>query len=337
MYLGFYGLREKPFNPTPDPKFLFLTPGHREALAQLVYGVRERKGFIALTGEVGTGKTTLVRALLQRLDQTTAIAYLSNAVLDFDGLLEYLLQDLGIAKGQSSRAQRLVALNEFLVERQRAGQSTLLIVDEAQNLAPKTLEEVRLLSNFETPREKLLQILLVGQPELGTKLRLPELQQLKQRIGLRCTVPRLTPGEVHHYIRTRLRIAGTPDLAIFSERAVRAIGEYANGIPRLVNVLCDHCLVLGYAGQTRRIDRDLVAQAIQYLEEGIPHGRSRAPRPSRPGWVAARRWFVAGVAGAALGTVLGLSGGPQTLVDASSGIASSVDRLIEAVRERVAR
>ena len=150
-------------------------------------------------------------------------------------------------------------------------------------------------------------------------------------------LPRLTPDEVHHYIRTRLRIAGAPDLTIFSERAVRAIGEYANGVPRLVNVLCDHCLVLGYAGQTRRIERDLVVQAIEYLEEGIPHGRSRALRPSRPGWVAARRWLAAGVAGAALGTVLGLSGGTQTLVDASSGLASSMDRWFEVIRELVAR
>jgi hypothetical protein len=194
-----------------------------------------------------------------------------------------------------------------------------------------------LLSNFETPREKLLQILLVGQPELAAKLRLPELQQLKQRIGLRCVVPRLTPTEVQQYIRTRLRIAGARDLTIFSERATARIGEYANGIPRIVNVLCDHCLVLGYAGQTRRVERDVVNQAIKYLEEGIAPGRSRASWSSRRRWVSARRWLVAGVAGTILGTVLGLAGGAHSVLSVSSEIAASVDRWVDVVWNRVGR
>src|SRR6266498_847410 len=155
MYLNFYMLDEKPFNATPDPKFLFLTPAHREALAQLVYGVRENKGFIVLSGEVGTGKTTLLHTLLQRLDRDTAVALVFNSSLPFDGLLEYMLADFGISEIGESRARCLVALNNFLIERRRAGQNTVLILDEAQNLAPETLEQIRLLSNFETPSAKL--------------------------------------------------------------------------------------------------------------------------------------------------------------------------------------
>ncbi len=268
MYLSFYGLDEHPFNATPDPRFLFLTPSHREALAQLMYGVQENKGFIVLTGEVGTGKTTLLQTLLKRLDATTAIAYIYNSTLPFEELLEYMLADFGIAKPGESRAQRLFALNNFLIERRRAGQNTVLLIDEAQNLDAPTLEQVRMLSNFESTTEKLLQILLVGQPELKVKLDLPELRQLKQRIGLRCRISPLTATETRDYIRTRLRIAGARHAQIFTEAAVQRITEYAGGIPRVINILCDHCLLVGYADQVREIDRDIVERGIQYLEDG---------------------------------------------------------------------
>ena len=268
MYLTFYGLAEKPFNATPNPKFLHMTPGHREALAQLLYGTQERKGFIVLTGNVGTGKTTLLHALCQRLNGQSAVSFVVNSTLPFDGLLEYVLEDLGIAKTGESRAQRLIALNHFLIERERAGQNTVLIIDEAQNLDVATLEQIRLLSNFETPRSKLLQILLVGQPELKARLNLPELRQLKQRVGLRCQIPPLTLEETRAYIRTRLRIAGARDLGLFADPAVDRISAYAGGIPRLINTVCDHCLLFGYADQKRRIDRHIVDQAIEYLEEG---------------------------------------------------------------------
>ena len=291
MYLRFFGLNEKPFSTTPDPKFLYLTPGHREALAQLVYGVHENTGFIVLTGEVGTGKTTLLQTLMQRLDGTTAVAFVFNPMLPFGELLEYMLEDFGVAKAGDSEARRLIALNNFLIERRRVGQRAVLILDEAQNLKVPTLEQIRLLSNFETPTDKLLQILLVGQPELQAKLRLPELRQLRQRIGLRCSIPGLMPTETREYIRTRLRVAGARDLGLFTDRAIQRISDYAGGIPRVVNIVCDHCLVIGYGDQTRRIDADIVERAVEYLEEGTPaRSRGTRARGARRGPAGAWTW-----------------------------------------------
>jgi general secretion pathway protein A len=314
MYLTFYGLMEKPFNATPDPKFLYMSHGHREALAQLLYGTEERKGFIVLTGGVGTGKTTLLHALRQRLNGRSAIAFVVNPSLTFDELLEYVLEDLGIAKGGDSRAQRLIALNTFLIERERAGQNTILIIDEAQTLDIATLEQIRLLSNFETPTSKLLQILLVGQPELKTRLASPELQQLKQRVGVRCQIPPFTLEETRSYIRTRLRIAGARDLSLFADSAVDRISAYSGGIPRVINILSDHSLLFGYADQNRRIDRQVVNRAIEYLDGG-----TRAPRRLRDSrGTTARlvvRWSL-GVVAMALASGVGalaLASNPATL------------------------
>jgi general secretion pathway protein A len=278
MYLEFYGLREAPFSPTPNPRFLFQSGRHREALAQLIYGVRERKGFIVLSGEVGTGKTTLLRTLFERLDPAVhRVAYVHNSALPTDGLFEYMLQDWGVKSIATTRAQRLFELNDFLTEQHRQGLIPVLIVDEAQNLEIDTLEAIRLLSNFETTREKLMQILLVGQPELRDKLNMPELRQLKQRVGLRCYIGPLSPEETRLYIRHRLKVAGATDASIFSDAAVQKIAEYSRGIPRVINILCDHCLVSGYAESKRRIDAKVVEEAIEYLEEG-----------ERPRWRRAR-------------------------------------------------
>ena len=268
MYLAFYGLREAPFGPTPDPKFLFQSARHREALAQLIYGVRERKGFIVLTGEIGTGKTTLLRTLLERLDDSTPVAYVHNSALSIEGLLEYVLHDWGMKSTATSHAQRLVELNEFLIAQHRRGLSPVLVIDEAQNLSLETLEAVRMLSNFETSGQKLMQILLVGQLELRDKLNAPELRQLKQRIGLRCHIAPLSPEETRLYVRHRLRIAGTADAGIFTDGAVQRIAEYSGGTPRVINIVCDHCLLSGYADSKRRIDPAAVAEAVAYLEEG---------------------------------------------------------------------
>jgi general secretion pathway protein A len=292
MYLKFYGLREAPFAPTPDPKFLFQSARHREALAQLIYGVRERKGFIVLTGEIGTGKTTLLRTLLERLDSRMHIAYVHNSALEIEGLLEYILADWGVKSLAQSHAQRLVELNEFLIGQHRQNLSPVLVIDEAQNLSVPTLEAVRLLSNFETTDAKLMQILLVGQPELRDKLNVPELRQLKQRIGLRCHIAPLSPEETRLYIRHRLRVAGTADAGIFTDRAIQKIAEYSQGTPRVINIVCDHCLLTGYADSKKRIDGDIVAEAIEYLEDGERREwkRSRAIRlvPSRAAVWAAR-------------------------------------------------
>src|ERR671936_1511221 len=268
MYLSFYGLREAPFAPTPDPKFLFQSARHREALAQLIYGVRERKGFIVLTGEIGTGKTTLLRTLLERLDPTTPVAYVHNSALGIEGLLEYILQDWGVKSTASTHAQRLFELNEFLIDQHRKGGSPVLVIDEAQNLSVETLEAVRLLSNFETTRQKLMQILLVAQPELREKLNAPELRQLKQRVALRCHIGPLSPEETRLYIRHRLRVAGATDTGLFTDGAVQKITEYSGGVPRLVNIVCDHCLLSGYADSKRRIDAAVVDETIEYLEDG---------------------------------------------------------------------
>jgi general secretion pathway protein A len=334
MYLEFYGLKEKPFNATPDPKFLFLTPGHREALAQLVYGVQEHKGFLVLSGEVGTGKTTLLQALLQKLDSNTSVAFVFNSTLPFDDLLEYALEDFGIGKAEASRVQRLVALNNYLIERRRAGQNTVLILDEAQNLSAETLEQVRLLSNFETPTDKLLQILLVGQPELKDKLQLPQLRQLKQRIGLRCAIPPMTSVETRDYIRTRLRIAGARDLNLFEDAAVRRIAEYAGGIPRVVNIVCDHALLIGYADQTRRVGRVVIERAVRYLEQGEMPSRQLRPLAL---------WRHALPAGWATGTVvastIGILGvavmAPVSWADLWTSVAHSLVDLARLARQLV--
>ena len=279
--LAFFGLAKEPFSPTPDPAFLFLSPTHDEALAQLVYTVTERKAFMLLTGEIGTGKTTLLRALMERVGEHTAMAFVTHSALSFEGIVECIMNGFGIAKPGQSLAQQLLALQGFLADGARAGQNAVIILDEAQNLSPETLEQVRLLSNLETASEKLLQIVLAGQPEVMATLRLPSLRQFEQRIALRCTVSPLSPAETRDYIHARLRMAGAAATNTFTDDAIERIARSTRGVPRLINNLCDHCLVIGYANQIRRIDKKLADEAIRYFRRPSGGRRSRVPRLPR--------------------------------------------------------
>jgi general secretion pathway protein A len=251
---------------TPDPAFLVLGDTHREGLATLVYAVRSRKGFVLLTGEVGTGKTTLLHALLAQLDRETAAAFIFNPRLDPLDFFAMVFDELGIAEKCSTKAEFLLALNRFLIERLERDLPTLLIVDEAQNLSPEMLEEIRLLSNLETPRSKLLQIMLVGQPELADMLARPELRQLRQRIVLRHRLRPFTEEEMHQYVEERLRLAGYTGKALFKNAALRELFRVTGGVPRLINVVCDGALLLGYGRDQATLDADAIEEVARDLE-----------------------------------------------------------------------
>lgn len=267
MYKSFYGLKENPFNVNPDPRFLYLTKQIEEALTGLMYGIQTRKGFITLTGEVGTGKTTLVNRLLDWLHhRQTRTAFLFNSRMNSSQLFDFILAEFDIPCESKSKSQQLLKLNHWLLERYRAGETVVLIVDEAQNLTFPVLEEIRLLTNLETSTEKLLQIVLSGQPELEEKLRLPQLRQLRQRIMLRCHTSPLTAEQTYEYIRERLRIAGADGTPVFSEKAVEAVHLYSMGIPRVVNLLCEHSLVNAFVDQQRPIGPKIVEDVAREFQ-----------------------------------------------------------------------
>ena len=265
MYRSYYGLLRSPFEMTPDPAFLYLGEAHREGLATLVYGVRARKGFVLLTGEVGTGKTTLLHALLSQLDADTTAAFLFNPRLEPLDFFRVLFDEYGIEERCTTKAEYLLALNRFLIERLEKGRPTLLIVDEAQNLSKEMLEEIRLLSNLETPTSKLIQIMLVGQPELSEMLALPDLRQLRQRIVLRHHLQPFDETEAVAYIEERLRLAGYTGRAIFDRGALREIFRVTGGIPRLLNIVCDSALLLGFSRELPVIGRAQVSEVAQDL------------------------------------------------------------------------
>jgi|APFre7841882590_1041340.scaffolds.fasta_scaffold01745_4 general secretion pathway protein A len=266
MYTKFYGLIEKPFEITPDPRFLYLSENHKEALAYLTYAVRERKGFTVITGEVGTGKTTLVQTLLSRLDGNTRTAYLFNPKLGSTDFLHYICEDLGIKGQKRSKGQYLASLHNFLMSCYARNENVVLIIDEAHTLDPKLLEEVRLLTNLETPKSKLLQVVLMGQPELNEILNCPQFRQLKQRISLRYHMQPLNKEETREYIKKRMRMAGTVDPDIFTPKAVKVIYKYSKGIPRLINIVCDNALLAGYAADQKVIGKSIVREVINHLE-----------------------------------------------------------------------
>ncbi|MBW2691625.1 MAG: AAA family ATPase [Deltaproteobacteria bacterium] len=265
MYTQFYGLNEKPFSLTPDPRFLFLSESHREALAHLLYGIEQGEGFIAITGEVGTGKTTLCRALLQRLGPKTEVAYVFNPIMSGEDLLRAVSIEFGLITEGYSRADLNDQLNQFLLESSREGRRALLIVDESQNLDPATLEEIRLLSNLETSSSKLIQIVLFGQPELDEMLDSRGLRQLRQRITVRWSLSPLNAAETRDYVRHRLKIAAGKECNLFTDKALREIQRRAHGIPRLINVLCDRAMLVGYASGTPTMGPDSINRAAREI------------------------------------------------------------------------
>jgi type II secretory pathway predicted ATPase ExeA len=269
MYKEFYGLRANPFNVNPDPRYLFLTRHTEEALACLTYGIQSRKGFVLLTGEVGTGKTTLINKLLEWLRlQQVATAFVFNSRLNTTQFLDYMMADFGIPCDSKAKSQVLLRLYNWLLDRYRAGETAVLIVDEAQNLTEEVLEEIRMLTNLETFTEKLLQIVLVGQPELEQKLKQPQLRQLRQRLTLRAKTHPLSLEETKAYIEQRLRIAGASDRKIFDEDALVEIHRSANGIPRVINLLCEHCLVSAFVDQQERVGKPVVETVARDFDLG---------------------------------------------------------------------
>ncbi len=275
MYKQFFGLTRNPFEISPDPFFYHPTPRHNEALANLHYGVGRRKGFIVITGEVGTGKTLLVRCLLSELRKNNvAFGYVFNPLLPVVEFFQYIMADLGLPYAGRTKTEMLLDLNRFLIQRHARGLITALVVDEAQALRNELLEEIRLLTNLETSQQKLLQIVLMGQPELEIVLDSPELRQLKQRVALRCQLQPLDAPQTHAYILSRLERAGAAkEPPIFSEEALDKIHEYSRGIPRIINNLCENSMVNAFSSEQRPVTAEIITEVatdFRLISPGLP-------------------------------------------------------------------
>ncbi|MFH1594100.1 MAG: AAA family ATPase [Candidatus Omnitrophota bacterium] len=271
MYEKFYGLSDKPFNLTPDSQFFFASQKHEEALNRLLLSISERSGFAVITGEIGSGKTTICRTLLNKLDPTTKVALVLNTHLGKKELLTTILEDLGIEYASGSKTHIIRALNNYLIEQVSNDINVVLIIDEAQNLTPSVLEEVRMLSNLETEKEKLIQIILIGQPELRKKLATPSLEQFSQRIVLFYHLEALDRSETEDYIKHRLRKAGNAQAALFSDKAIDEIFSYSGGIPRLINLACHNALISGLVCEARNIDDKIARESMQELMHRTTH------------------------------------------------------------------
>ncbi len=268
MYCKFFGLKERPFNVTSDPAFFFLSNKHKEALAHLHYGVSQRKGIILLTGEIGTGKTTLCRFFLNELGKNVKTAFILNPRFSETQLLESIVADFGIRSANKGKLELIRGLNTFLLKESGKGNNVVLIIDEAQNLKPELLEQVRLLSNLETEKEKLLQIILVGQPELNERLSLYGLRQLRQRIMVKYHILPLEGQEIDEYIQHRLKTAGAPEDGIkFDKEAIKIISDFSSGMPRLINMVCDRALLSGFAEERTNIDQNIINHCLDELND----------------------------------------------------------------------
>ena len=318
MYEAFYGFNEKPFNLTPDPRFLYLSAKHEEALAHLLYGIQNRSGFVMVSGEIGTGKTTICRSLLKKLDSDTEVAYIFNPKLSPEELLRTINEDFGIATEATTVRGLIDELNTYLLKQTADGKNCVIIIDEAQNLGTETLEQVRLLSNLETDTEKLLQIVLIGQPELPEKLELPELRQLNQRITARYHLNTLNKSETLHYIAFRLQVAGGRKRVRFTRGAVRRIYKISRGTPRIINAICDRALLIGYTKETREITPPIIRQAAREVR-GDTRNRDLRFRLKR----LAPASVVVAVGGVLLAVVLLLTSGPLPSISDAGGFAQS--------------
>jgi type II secretory pathway predicted ATPase ExeA len=265
MYTSYFGFREIPFSVTPDPRLFYTNQLYQEALAALLYGIKNKKGFIVITGDVGTGKTTLLRKLIRNLEATEHCVLIFNTHLSFLELLQLILHDLQLTNKGKNKLAMLQELNQYLIEQHKKGHTVTLLIDEAQNLADETLEGLRLLSNLETDKEKFLQIVLMGQPELDIKLNQPSLRQLKQRVAVRCSLNPLAKKEVVDYIRHRMQLAGYDGPEIFSNDAIQAIGHYSRGTPRLINIICDNALLTAYATSQKTVSANTISEVARDL------------------------------------------------------------------------
>lgn len=290
MYCEYFGFAKRPFELTPDPSFLYLGEAHREGLATLVYGVQSGKGFVLITGEVGTGKTTLLHALLGQLDSSTSCAFIFNPRLEPLDFFHVLFEELEIGSPCRTKAEYLLALNKFLIERLEKNEPVLLIVDEAQNLSAEMLEEIRLLSNLETPTSKLIQIMLVGQPELKDLLARPELRQLRQRIGLRHHLRPFDEKELGEYLNERLARAGYTGRGLFRRGAVKELYAVTGGTPRLINSVCDSALLLAYSRDKRQLDAALIREVAADMEL-VPDGAVRREAGGDAAAKPRRKWL----------------------------------------------
>jgi general secretion pathway protein A len=288
MYTQFYGFSERPFSVTPDPKFLYLTESHRETLASMLYGIKEKRGFLAVTGEVGTGKTTLIYAMLNNLDEKIKTVHIFRKCTTFQELLRTILFELNVPPKGRDRLALWQRLDQYLLEAASRGETVVLIIDEAQNLSNDMLEEIRTLSNLETQKTKLLQIILIGQPELETKLNSDDLRQLRQRIAIRRKLMRLPDEEVKAYIKHRLRLVGTGVDEVFTTGAISLICRYSKGTPRVINLLCDNAFLIGYALTKKKVDEAIIREVIRDMQVEVSTfeetSATKATSRSRPFW-----------------------------------------------------
>ncbi|MEE9912935.1 MAG: AAA family ATPase [Deltaproteobacteria bacterium] len=280
MYAAYFGLKENPFKLSPEPGYLFLSGQHRDALNYLIYGIKEKKGFVLISGGIGTGKTTLCRTLLNLLDKAVETALIFNTSVSDVELLETVVAEFGINQAGVAKTKKgyVDALNDFLLANFAAGKNAVLLIDEAQNLSHGTLEQIRMLSNLETEKEKLLQIVLIGQPEIKTTLMLPALRQLNERITVRYDLKPLSADEVATYIDHRLGVAGGPGKIQFTRGAYRQVFDLSEGIPRRINALCDRALLIAYTKNVSRIDRRTIRHAArdigsEYFQKTVSRGR----------------------------------------------------------------